>query len=113
MSNTLDRYTILARDIKDAADYARRQSADVDDGGTCNFDGCVILLPRWSAGRVIDAAEAAGLFCSKGYYRGRCGEYTLDGSGNAQGYRRTAFAKALCGRLAELGYNTFVRYIID
>ena len=60
------KYAKLRDDLKRALQAGETvERADPDDGGTCNFDGTAVLLPRWTEKLVERAAEEAGTGCFK------------------------------------------------
>ena len=81
---------------------------DTDDGGTCNLDLPVLLLPKWHKQDIEEAFKNTGLWASiEGDYVYICG--AVDGCG----FKRTAMARAVRDSLQQSGYQANVRYLID
>ena len=90
------------------AKQAAEKLKDTDDGGTCNLDQPVLILPQW---RNVDINEA---FQNTGLWSHIEGNYVyICGAVNGCGFRRTAMAKAFRDNLQQSGYQAYVRYVID
>ena len=57
----VDKYEQLTLDLQHAGRTATMLFGDSEDGGTCNLDAITITLPRWNAGKVKTAVEAADM----------------------------------------------------
>lgn len=102
------RYKRLAADLEKVRIYAEEGMGN-DDSGTFNFDSTRIYLPRWRKKLVIDAARTAKLSCSKcshsnWYY------FHIPGTDCSM---RTRAVEAMSDFLKDLGYRTFVSYMLD
>lgn len=90
-----------------AGEEAERNSSN--DGGTCNMDSAVLILPRWEAKKVEQAArEAEVCLFKKG-----SGVYLVMPRTYAQGYSRTRNAESVCASLKAAGYNAGMWYQMD
>jgi hypothetical protein len=78
---------LIQKAVNEAIQHAQRY-ADIDDGGTCNFDACYI---RVTGMRRTTAAKISGVFLTDTRWHGR----TLHLNGTlGQGSRRTTMAEA-------------------
>ena len=101
----------LADAIREAAlaAIAKGKEYENNDGGSCNLDTPMVLVPRGIKTRnVVDTQGRQLLGCGYGggYYSVRVPLW-------GQGYQRTAMAEAARDRLCELGYTSYVRYVMD
>ena len=90
------------------ARHASEQKKDIDDGGTCNLDMPVLVLPDWKKEDIKKAFDFTGLtpdISGKNIY--------ICGAVNGCGFRRTAMAEAFRDSLKESGYQAYVYYKID
>lgn len=94
--------------VKIASDKAH-ELCDTEDGGTCNFDTCVlrITIPK----RLREASSLKLDRCTWGYYRG-C-YFMQDIPQNGCGNRRTRQAEADEQSLRAAGYDAHVYYEVD
>lgn len=94
--------------VNAAADKAR-ELCDTEDGGTCNFDTCVlnIKIPK----KLREATSLHLDKCTWGYYRG-C-YFVQDIPHNGCGNRRTRQAEAAEQSLRADGYDAHVYYEMD
>jgi hypothetical protein len=90
---------------------AKKASHDVsntDDGGTCNLDMPILILPKWNKEDIELAFSGTGLWsCIEK------GLVYICGATEGCGFRRTAMAEAMRDSLKEMGYNAYVHYKID
>lgn len=88
-------------------------SVQMEDSGTCNFDSCVIRLPRWKDYEIKQACELAGIEIGEqlsGYWRGyRFVSTAMHG----QAGLRTKMAEVAKQSLAADGYDTAMYYQMD
>lgn len=108
MEKAVDRYSLLAMHLKQAADAAR-PLADTEDGGTCNFDQLELIMPGWRAKSVLAAATKAGL---QAWEFGR-GVFCFLPPVRRQGDARTRQAEKMRDVMASLGYEATVYYQMD
>lgn len=86
--------------------------ADIEDGGTCNFDAPMIRLYRWKKDEIDDAICGAGLrYIEHKSYGTKA--YVICGGTQGQGNRRTAMAEAMYKSLEAAGYDVFMYYQMD
>lgn len=83
--------------------------ADIEDGGTCNFDTPYLFLVNWTEEEIIDAFKLTGL---RPYIRST-GQVLVFDACAGQGYRRTEMARAFRDSMRESGYNAYVEYRMD
>lgn len=87
-----------------------KKLADVEDGGTSNFDNPIINLYGWKDTEVREAFLLTGLRP----YKEKDSFYTILGvCTNGQGFRRTEMARAFRDSMRESGYNAYVEYRMD
>lgn len=101
----MNKYAVLSADLAKAYKKAFALYGGSEDGGTCNFDGPAIKLPRWIEEKTRQAAKAAGLDCWKwelwGHSRfvialpGECG----------QANRRSRVSETMVTMLKAKGYD--------
>lgn len=61
----MSKYDELRNSLKEAVKKAEEVAQTTDDGGTCNFDCCLLFLPRYNEEKTIEAIQAAGVGGSK------------------------------------------------
>ena len=83
--------------------------ADIEDGGTCNFDTPYLFLVNWSETEIEKAFQNSGL---RPYIRST-GQVLVFDACAGQGYRRTEMARAFRDNMRESGYNAYVEYQMD
>lgn len=114
MENDLlpSKYVKLARDLAYAHETALAETANEDDGGTCNFDAPTLRLPRWNKAHVQTAAQMAGVGCFQwtGWSKP---EWVICPRVPAQANRRTKCAERMHELLLELGYDSGMYYQMD
>lgn len=106
------KYEKLANDLAEAHIKALHETANVDDGGTCNFDSPVLKLPRWNKELVRKAADMAGVGCFP-WHIGEPGWWVFVPRVGAQANRRTKCAELMSKFLKELGYDASMYYQMD
>lgn len=92
-----------------AATIAAKRYCTVEDGGTCNFDTCVLLAKNLNFKTLEAAVAKAGLMVSKW----DAGVYHIYGYEYGQGNRRTTMVEAFTKTLETLGYNVSIHYAMD
>lgn len=104
-------YDALAQDLRAAATSALRVRHRRGDDGPSNLDFVTLRLPRAVLTKVTAAGRAAGI----GVYRRYSGAFRLfpPNPDEAQGYLRTARAKALARLLEARGWDVWVSYRLD
>jgi hypothetical protein len=106
------KYLKLAEDLAAAHSTALAETADVDDGGTCNFDSPMLSLPRWNRAHVEEAARIAGVGAFQ--WRGWAGTYwVFCPRVPAQANRRSACSERMYELLKEKGYDASMYYQMD
>ncbi len=103
-------YKKLTEDLIKARCFAE-EAAKGDDGGTANLDTMTISLPRARESKVVEAAEKAGLNCSKIEWLGvryfiyppRCG----------QGNSRNRAVEAMTKVMRDSGWDVLIYYQMD
>ena len=106
------RYADLAKDLEAAAAYGLEVAANVEDGGTCNFDAVALDLPGWCRKKVEQAAKAAGVGCSTWTLFGHK-KYVFSIRSGYQGSARTEAAEAMAEALKLSGYDAGMYYQMD
>lgn len=87
-----------------------KKYANVDDGGTSNFDTPVLRLgSEWTDERIERAFNLTGL---RPYRISKISVLVLDAV-EGQGFRRTAMAEAFRDSLRASGYEAYVDYQMD
>ena len=94
------------------AKEAALRFADVDDGGTCNFDAPTVFLKGWRKAEVEAAVNGAGLRCWK-YRATGSSAYIICGGAYGQGNRRTAMAEEMYRSLKSDGFDAGMYYQMD
>ena len=108
----MTKYEQLRQDLTEAVNQAVVTALNTDDGGTCNFDSCLLFLPRYNEEKTIEAINAAGIGGFKSNHFGKvC--YMLGNPIFAQGNRRTAQAEKINEVMRSKKYDTDVYYMID
>ena len=105
------KYLVLACQLKSAVNLARLVDLD-DDGGTCNFDGMTLYLPRWNQAQIKQAAAAAGVGAWKRHGFG-AGCYVFGTPVQRQANARTRQAEAMRDHMKQQGYQTGMYYQMD
>lgn len=104
----------LAKIIKEADAYIQPLRDTEDDGGTCNFDTCMIFLKGKRKSFIEQLEYLTGLTFSK--YESRYsqkGWYMVFFNTCGQANMRTAMAEAAAAYLIDRGVNASVYYMID
>lgn len=98
----------LLNDLQTAKEKALEYKND-GDGGTCNLDTPLIKLENTSEKELQEliGKEYGVIHYNEDWYE--IGFKIMSG----QGYRRTRMAIAFVSTLQELGYKSFVHYVID
>lgn len=108
----MTKYEQLKQDLTEAVEKAKETALTTDDGGTCNFDSCLLFLPRYNEEKTIEAIKAVGIGGFKSNHFGKvC--YMLGNPIFAQGNQRTAQAEKINEVMRSKGYNTAVYYMMD
>ena len=108
----MSKYEKLQNDLIEAVKMAKEEAMITDDGGTCNFDCCILFLPRYNEEKTIEAIKAAGVGGFKSNHFGKvC--YMLGNPIFAQGNQRTAQAEKINEVMKAKGYDTAVYYQMD
>lgn len=108
----MNKYEKLQKDLFEAVTRAKEIAMITDDGGTCNFDCCVLFLPRYNEGKTIEAIKAAGVGGFKSNHFGQAC-YMLGNPIFAQGNQRTVQAEKISDIMKSKGYDTDVYYQMD
>ena len=104
------KYAKLRDDLIKAHAIALDAAAQVEDGGTCNFDAPSLLLPRWQSAKVKQACEEAG----GDYFRwGYSKRYVICLRLPGQANKRETAAKSMTKALTAMGYDALTYYAID
>ena len=91
------------------AAIAKGEEYKNNDGGSCNLDMPMVLVPRGiRTNNVKDEQGNRLLGCGYGG-----GYYSVYVELWGQGYQRTAMAESASDKLRELGYHSYVRYVMD
>jgi hypothetical protein len=101
-------YAALTEAVRTGLARAKEVCAATDDGGTCNMDSALLIVGRKSR-KVEEAVKAGGGMAF--HRRGR--GYILSPRVRAQGFARTAAAKALRDTLTEAGFDMGMWYQMD
>lgn len=83
--------------------------ANVEDGGTCNFDTPYLFLLGWTNEEIQKAFQLTEL---RPYIR-KTGQVLVFDACEGQGFRRTEMARAFRDSMRESGYNAYVEYRMD
>lgn len=104
------KYAKLRDDLIKAHAIALDAAAQVEDGGTCNFDAPSLLLPRWQSAKVKQACEEAG----GDYFRwGYSKRYVICLRLPGQAKKRETAAKSMTKALTAMGYDALTYCAID
>lgn len=110
------KYAKLRNDIKAALEAGRAAEAQElqrnGDSGTCNFDSPVLILPRWSAEKVKQAAKEAGTFTYK-WASFSPASWVIVPDSHCQAEPRSTNAKAMRDCFRALGYDAFMYRQMD
>lgn len=99
------RYAQLRDDLRKALEAgAAAERENPEDGGTCNFDGAALYLPRWNACKVEQAAKEAGTACSTWHLFGTK-HFVFCPRTTAQANARSRNAEAMTQALKAMGYD--------
>lgn len=82
--------------------------ADTEDGGSCNFDTCMVKI---KIPKKFREQTSLKLYAFSGFWRGYYGIYSIPYSG--QGNRRSRMAEAAAKSLEAQGYDATVYYQMD
>ena len=107
-----EKYLKLAADLAEVHARALAETADVDDGGTCNFDSPTLMLPRWVKAYVREAARIAGVGAFQTKTWGST-FWVICPRVPAQANRRTVCAERMSQLLNEKGYESYMYYQMD
>lgn len=104
----------LVEDLKAAKAAAEAAvAANGEDGGTCNFDSAVLVMPRVNEQKLLQTMKDAGLDgykLSGSFWRG-C--FSLSTPSGGQANRRTRQAEAMGKALTAAGWQTRMYYQMD
>lgn len=108
----MNKYEQLKVDLIEAFARAKEKAMQIDDGGTCNSDCCILYLSRYNEEKTIEAIREAGIDGFKtSYCRKVC--FMLSVPVEAQGDRRTKQAEEIYKVMIDKGYNASVYYQMD
>lgn len=107
----MNKYEKFAIDLAEATAVAANACRFMNDGGTCNLDECLVKLPRYVKSKVEETAQLIGMHVFPSYCE--TGWFHISNPLPAQGYKNTKQAEIIAEELRRLGYETYVRYIID
>lgn len=105
------KYAKLRDDLRKVYEIGKAAAAQVDDGGTCNFDAPSISLPRWQSAKVKQACKEAGCGCFEWKSFGR--RWVIRFRIPGQAYKRETAAEAMTKALADMGYDALTYCAID
>lgn len=94
------------------AKTAANEFADSEDGGSCNFDSCVIKLLRWTENDINEVKNISGISIGtqlSGWHKG----YRIVSIGSGQANRNKRMAEAAKKSLKEDGYDVYMYYELD
>lgn len=104
------KYAKLRDDLRKVYEIGKAAAAQVEDGGTCNFDAPSISLPRWQSAKVEQACKEAG----GDYFRwGYSNRYVICLRLPGQAYKRETAAEAMTKALSDMGYDALTYCAID
>ena len=90
----MNKYEKLQKDLTEAVAKAKEKAMTTDDGGTCNFDCCMLFLPGYNEVKTVEAIKAAGVSGFKSRHFGKvC--YMLSNPIFSQGNQRTEQAEEI------------------
>jgi len=108
----MTKYEKLTCDLTIAVEKAKEKAYLTNDGGTCNFDSCLLFLPNANEKKVCECATKAGIRVFKDRAFGKpC--FFLSVPIASQGNRRTEQAEVMQKMLANNGYETTMWYQMD
>lgn len=105
------KYAKLREDLRKVYEIGKAAAAQVEDGGTCNFDAPSISLPRWQSAKVKQACKEAGCGCFEWKSFGR--RWIISFRIAGQAYKRETAAEAMTKALAGMGYDALTYCAID
>ena len=105
------KYVKLRDDLRKVYEIGKAAAAQVEDGGTCNFDAPSISLPRWQSAKVKQACKEAGCGCFEWKSFGR--RWVISFRIAGQAYKRETAAEAMTKALAGMGYDALTYCAID
>ena len=105
------KYAKLRDDLRKVYEIGKAAAAQVDDGGTCNFDAPSISLPRWQSAKVKQACKEAGCGCFEWKSFGR--RWVISFRIAGQAYKRETAAEAMTKALAGMGYDALTYCAMD
>lgn len=105
------KYAKLRDDLRKVYEIGKAAAAQVEDGGTCNFDAPSISLPRWQSAKVKQACKEAGCGCFEWKSFGR--RWVIRFRIAGQAYKRETAAEAMTKALAGMGYDALTYCAID
>lgn len=105
------KYAKLRDDLRKVYEIGKAAAAQVEDGGTCNFDAPSLLLPRWQSAKVKQACEEAGCGCFEWKCFNRRWVICFRIAGQA--YKRETAAEAMTKALTAMGYDALTYCAID
>ena len=100
----MDKYEKLTEDLKVALEKAKEIAMKTDDGGTCNFDCCIIRLPRWREELVIKSIQLSGTVGHKWHIYGSV-YYAIRNPILCQGNKNSIQAEVITEELSKIGYE--------
>lgn len=104
------KYAKLRGDLIVAMEAGKRAEAEAGpDRGTCNFDSPVVVLRGFQNKRVLKVMEDSGIYA----FKVGTSTYEMSPHTQCQGIPRTKNAEAIRDKLKELGYESYVRYMMD
>lgn len=105
------KYAKLRDDPRKVYEIGKAAAAQVEDGGTCNFDAPSLLLPRWQSAKIKQACEEAGCGCFERKCFNRRWVICFRISGQA--YKRETAAESMTKALAAMGYDALTYCAMD
>lgn len=105
------KYAKLRDDLRKVYEIGKAAAAQVEDGGTCNFDAPSLLLPRWQSAKIKQACEEAGCGCFEWKCFNRRWVICFRIAGQA--YKRETAAEVMTKALADMGYDALTYSAID
>lgn len=104
------KYAKLRDDLRKVYEIGKAAAAQVEDGGTCNFDAPSILLPRWQSAKIEQACKEAGCGC----FEWKCyRRWVICFRVAGQAYKRETGAEAMTKALTAMGYDALTYCAID
>lgn len=105
------KYAKLRDDLRKVYEIGKAAAAQVEDGGTCNFDAPSILLPRWQSAKIEQACKEAGCGCFEWECFNRRWVICFRIAGQA--YKRETAAESMTKALTAMGYDALTYCAID